>query len=176
MPFFDESIDSIQKNKANKHTKQRQSNKAQHKQLSSDEPHSSQYSSCAHRPHTNLQKIALKIPTCSRYQSIKSSQTSLGLAIKQFFHPYYRERKKRAKSAYKLAVKITNSSMHGEISSAWRDKRIWRKLWKLHVPSKVKHCVLTCVAWMLSFVGYSSKFLIKEDSSRIKHRVLKATI
>ena len=60
MPLFDESIDSIQKNKANKHTKQRQSNKAQHKQLSSDGPHST-YSSCPHRPHTNLQKIALKI-------------------------------------------------------------------------------------------------------------------
>ena len=149
--FFYEPIDSIQKKKkkANKHTKQRQSNKAQQKQLScSDWLHSS-YSSCAHRPYTNLQKIALKIPTCSRYQSIKSSQTSLGLAIKQFFHLYYRERKKRVKSAYKLAVKIINSSMQGKSSSAWRDKRMWRKLWKLHVPSEVKHCVLTCVAWML---------------------------
>ena len=147
MPFFDESIDSIQKNKASKHTKQRQSNKAQHKQLSSDEPHSSQYSSCAHRPHTNLQKIALKIQlTVDTNQLIIPDQIGL---IKQFFHLHYRERKKHVKSAYKLAVKITNSSMHGEISSAWRDKRIWRKLWKLHVPSKVKHCVLTCVAWIL---------------------------
>ena len=147
MPFFDESIDSIQKNKASKHTKQRQSNKAQHKQLSSDEPHSSQYSSCAHRPHTNLQKIALKIQlTVDTNQLIIPDQIGL---IKQFFHLHYRERKKHVKSAYKLAVKITNSSMHGEISSVWRDKRIWRKLWKLHVPSKVKHCVLTCVAWIL---------------------------
>ena len=147
IPFFDESIDSIQKNKANKHTKQRQSNKAQHKELSSDEPHSSQYSSCAHGPHTNLQKIALKIQlTVDTNQLIIPDQIEL---IKQFFHLHYRERKKHVKSAYKLAVKITNSSMHGEISLAWRDKRIWRKLWKLHVPSKVKHCVLTCVAWIL---------------------------
>ena len=122
---------------------------AQQKQLFCSDWLHSFYSSCAHRPYTNLQKIALKIPTCSRYQSIKSSQTSLGLAIKQFFHLYYRERKKRVKSAYKLAVKIINSSMQGKSSSAWRDKRMWRKLWKLHVPSEVKHCVLTCVAWML---------------------------
>ena len=90
-----------------------------------------------HIPLTPVVPIG-PIPTCNRYQSIKSSQTSLGLAIKQFFRLHYQERKKHVKSAYKLAVKIIDSSTQGETSSAWRDKRIWRKLWKQHVPSKVK--------------------------------------
>ena len=133
-------MDSIQKINKSTQARLRQSIKAKRKLLSLDWQYSS-YSSCA---HTKLQKIsALKcFPfKFEGHQSIKSSQTSLGLAIKQFFHIHYRERKKHVKSAYKLAVKITNSSMHGESSWVWRDKRIWRKLWKLYVPPKVKHCV-----------------------------------
>ena len=153
MPFFDESIDSIQKKKKIKQarlTKAKQQGSTQAAFLLRLTTFLLlQLCQQADRPHTNLQKIALKIPTCSRHQSIKSSQTSLGLAIKQIFHLHYRERKKHVKSAYKLAVKIINSSIQGESSSAWTQKRIWKKLWKLHVPSKVKHCVLTCVAWTL---------------------------
>jgi len=44
------------------------------------------------------------------------------------------------KAAYHLALGL-NKPAQGESSQAWVDYPAWKKLWKLQVSSKVKHCI-----------------------------------